>query len=159
MNWSAKPHPIERIAEWAAPAILAGASAWAAMVAQLPLAAIAAAGSMALILGLFAMHFAGRSSLATVPVFTPAEIECDALMGELLLDDPLVTPEPGSRVVRLFEREDPTPGELVLRISDFLVDNGRPVPGAAEAEVVGHQPVDASAALHEALANIRASLR
>jgi hypothetical protein len=159
MNWSAKPHPIERIAEGAAPAILAAASAWAAMVAQLPLEAIAAAGGLALILGLFAMRFAGHSSLAAVPAFAPAEYECDDLLGELLLDDPLESPEPGSRVVRLFERQDPTPGELVLRISDFLVDNGRPVPEAVEAEVVGHQPVDASAALHEALANIRASLR
>ena len=76
---------------------------------------------------------------------------------ELLLDDPLEEPDPDSRVVRLFDRQDPTPGELVLRISDYLSDQDRePAPVR---QAVEQQPADASDALHAALANIRANLR
>jgi len=74
----------------------------------------------------------------------------------LLLDDPLANPASDSRVVTLFAPNDPTPGELVLRISDYLSDQGKE--GSEAAEPVPQQ-VDASAALHEALANIRATLR
>jgi hypothetical protein len=58
--------------------------------------------------------------------------------------------------VRLFERNDPTPGELVLRISDYLSEQGK-TPSSIDPQV--EQQVDASAALHAALANIRATLR
>ena len=76
----------------------------------------------------------------------------------MILDDPLVEPSLDSRVVRLFEREEPTPGELVDRIADFLGGSRQPA-------LVPKSPVDdqfsgdASAALHAALANIKASLR
>jgi hypothetical protein len=74
-----------------------------------------------------------------------------------LLDDPIIEVAPESRVVQLFARAEPTPGELVLRIEDYLSD-GRRTP-AREASAAQQRPVDASAALHAALANIRASLR
>jgi len=85
------------------------------------------------------------------------EFENCAANVELLLDDPLIEIETESRVVQLFRVQDPTPGELVLRISDYLND-GRRDPPLIAAEP-NHYPVDASAALHAALANIRASLR
>ena len=75
----------------------------------------------------------------------------------LLLDDPLGGIEPDARVVRLFARDEATPGELVTRIADYLGDERRIL---AQAAGEGQQtPPDASAALHAALANIRASLR
>ena len=43
----------------------------------------------------------------------------------LILDDPLVEAPTDSRVVRLFAKPEPTPGELVERISDFLGE-GKP---------------------------------
>jgi hypothetical protein len=91
-----------------------------------------------------------------------ASVELDELVLEekdivLELSDRLEEVEPDSRVVRLFAGEDPTPGELVDRIAVFLGEGRHPSPidrPAAEAS----RP-DASAALHDALANIRASLR
>lgn len=92
------------------------------------------------------------------PAFEPSafeEVEDD----ELLLDDPIAPLAPDSRVVRLFEREQPEPlpepGELVLRIADYL-ETGRAARPPAETEPT--RP-DASAALHAALADIRRSLR
>ncbi|MEA1073006.1 hypothetical protein [Sphingomonas sp. LY160] len=72
----------------------------------------------------------------------------------LLLDDPLVPVENSSRVVRLFDANGASPGDLVVRISDFLGERATPAPVVGEAAVV-----DASDALYAALANIRASLR
>jgi hypothetical protein len=162
MNWAGNTHPLERLAEWGAPLVLALAVAWAASLAGLPLAAKAAGGAAALAFGVAAMRIAGNAQHPMNANFEPAGFEAvevadelllDNPIDELLLDDPLVDPEPGSRVVRLFERQDPTPGELVLRISDYLGEQGR-APTAVE-----HQRVDASDALHAALANIRANLR
>ena len=69
----------------------------------------------------------------------------------LLLTDRLTVPE-DSRVVRLFAVPPlPSPGELKARIDAHLA--GR----EAGAEVV-HLPVDASAALREALADLRRSI-
>jgi hypothetical protein len=98
----------------------------------------------------------GRSSAqAPSAAFVPVDFEEATFADELLLDDPLISIDPDSRVVRLFERQDATPGELVTRISDFLGERAAPV----SAQVQEYRPVDASAALHAALANIRASLR
>ena len=52
---------------------------------------------------------------------------------------------------------DATPGEMVARIENFLGDDRRMTTRAAEEGSAS--PPDASAALHAALANIRASLR
>ena len=69
---------------------------------------------------------------------------------ELLLDDVLAELGPDSRVVRLFDRTAmPTPGELRARIDRHL-DSGR-----SPAAPIG----DASQALHEALAELRRSIR
>ena len=73
-----------------------------------------------------------------------------AATGELLLDDVLAELAPDSRVVRLFDRAAmPTPGELQARIDRHLDSRG---------QVPRPQP-DASVALHDALADLRRSLR
>jgi hypothetical protein len=72
-----------------------------------------------------------------------------AIAEELLLDDVLASPAPDSRVVRLFgEPPVPRPGELQARIERHLEQRG------SEAA-----PADAAAALSEALAAVRRSLR
>ena len=156
MEWTGKPHPVEVLADWGAPIVLACATAWAASLAGLPLAAKATSGVMALASGMIAMRLAGRSPLAAEAGFEPVEFETPNDKDELLLDDPLTEVAADSRVVRLFERNDRTPGELVLRISDYLSEQGK-TPSSIDPQV--EQQVDASAALHAALANIRATLR
>ena len=156
MEWTGKPHPVEVLADWGAPIVLACATAWAASLAGLPLAAKATSGVMALASGMIAMRLAGRLPLPAEAGFEPVEFEAPNDKDELLLDDPLVEVAADSRVVRLFERNDPTPGELVLRISDYLSEQGK-TPSPIDPQV--KQQVDASAALHAALANIRATLR
>ena len=67
----------------------------------------------------------------------------------LVLDDVLAEIEPDSRVVRLFDPAAmPTAGELERRIQRHLVRGAPPAP-----------PHDASQALHDALAELRKSLR
>jgi len=156
MSW-AKQHPVETLADWAAPALFAAACGWAARTALLSPASAVAATLLAFAAGTVAMRAAGDRSKTAISRFQPVELELEELLLEakdevLLLDDPLVEVAPDSRVVRLFDRQEPTPGELVDRIADFLGDGRRAAP---EANV----PADASAALHSALANIRASLR
>jgi hypothetical protein len=69
--------------------------------------------------------------------------------GELLLEDVLEKLGPQSRVVRLFDPSAmPTPGQLQVRIDRHLGADDRPT-----------QPADASQALHQALAELRRSLR
>ncbi len=158
MEWKAKQHPFELAAEWLAPALLAIAAAWAASASGLSLAAIAAAGAIALAIGVVTMRLAGRAPIVPQAGFEPVPFEeTGNQVDELLLDDPLVEIAPDSRVVQLFARPEPTPGELVLRITDYLND-GRRTP-AQEMAATEQRPVDASAALQAALANIRASLR
>ena len=167
MNRAQKQHLVERLAEWGAPAAFAAAAGWAGFRVGLPSAATALSAFAAFSLGLLAMRWADRDQLAAIAPFEAASLdyypaaELDELLLEekdqvLELDDPLVEPAPDSRVVRLFERNEPTPGELVERISDFLGDGRRAAPVERKME---EQVVDASAALHAALANIRASLR
>ena len=77
------------------------------------------------------------------------EVEPSAVEeGVLLLDDILASLTPDSRVVRLFDPASmPTAGELRANIDRHL----RSSPGVA--------PPDASEALHEALSELRRSLR
>jgi hypothetical protein len=123
----------------------------------LPLAATAAGATMTLALGVVAMRLAGCQPIAELGAFEPVEIDDLVDSDELLLDDPLIEVQPDSRVARLFERDEPTPGELVTRISDYL-GTARLAPVLDAGQEVDRQP-DASAALHAALTNIRASLR
>ena len=153
--------PVESALDWCASAVLAAAAGWAAWRLAAPPAYTAGAGLAGLALGLLAMRglgTAGRdeffASFEPAP-FAGNDVEPD----ELLLDDPLVEMEADARVVRLFERDVATPGEMVARIANFLGDEDRStvVPLAIREESAS--PPDASAALHAALANIRASLR
>lgn len=168
MEWAQKQHAAETLAEWGAPTLLGLSAGWAAIRLGLPIAAVAALLAAAFVTGLFVMRLAGRTSPAAIapfeaPEIEPVEPEWEELLLEpkdelLILDDPLIEPAADSRVVRLFERQEPTPGELVDRIADFLGEGRHPAPAAKPAAM--EQPVaDASAALHAALANIRASLR
>jgi hypothetical protein len=116
------------------------------------------AGTFAFALAMLAIRVLGRSQPTQVEAaFEPLSFESTQDETELLLDDPLVEIEEDSRVVRLFDRKEATPGELVARIEGYL-GAGRPIPPRS-AEEGSAAPPDASAALHAALANIRASLR
>lgn len=73
----------------------------------------------------------------------------------LLLDDPLIGAESGSRVVQLFAGQSvPTPGQLKERIDRQL---GGRLPEFSQAP--GVPQADASGALHAALDELRRSLR
>ena len=168
MKPAQKQHVVEAAAEWGAPLLLAAALGWAGFRLGAPLAGIFAAANVAFAGGIGVMRKAGLSVEAAIPPFETPEIELvEQEFGELLLeakdevlilDDPLIEPSPDSRVVRLFERQEPTPGELVDRITHFLGGDRQPalVP---QRPVEDQHSIDASAALHAALANIRASLR
>jgi len=165
MNWAGKQHPVEAVVEWLAPIPLASAVGWAGLRLGLsPIVALAISVAV-LAAGFAAIKLGGGARPVPSHGFEPAEIasvELDELLLEerdvvLELRDRLDEVEPDSRVARLFAGEDPTPGELVDRIAVFLGEGRLPSPPnrpAAEAS----RP-DASAALHDALANIRASLR
>lgn len=155
MNWATK-HPVEVAADWGAPAVLATATGWTAWFAGFPLAAVAGVGMIVLALAVVVMRLAGSAPIAAEPEFEPVPFaDAAGELDELLLDDPLIGIERDARVVQLFARPEPTPGELVARIEDYLGDGRR----APAGEATEQRPVDASAALHAALANIRASLR
>ncbi|MFL6771403.1 MAG: hypothetical protein ACJ8E4_06765 [Sphingomicrobium sp.] len=159
MSW-AKQHPVETVADYAAPALLAAASGWAARSAFLPPLFMITVAILAFAAGMLAMRISGGQGRVPVRQFEPVALDttdpAELLLEEkdqvLLLDDPLIEVDPDSRVVRLFARQEPTPGELVERIADFLGEGRRP-------GLESGAPTDASAALHAALANIRASLR
>jgi len=160
---------IEAAVDFAAAAILALAAAYAAsLFAASPISA-AATGAAAFFLSLKALRSLGADpdSFALAP-FVPSalpEAEVGELLltdadrldpgaqpaadDELMLDDVLAELEDNSRVVRLFDAAAmPTPGQLQARIDRHL--NGTN-PQTASA--------DASEALHQALAELRRSLK
>ena len=166
MSWAGKQHPVETAVEWLAPIPLAFAAGWASSKMGLPAAAALAIAVAVLAAGIAAVRLVGGACPVRLENFQPAEfepVEPDELVLEeedsiLELSDRLDDVVPDSRVVRLFEREDPTPGELVDRIAMFLGEGRSQEPADRPAAAAARLP-DASAALHEALANIRASLR
>jgi hypothetical protein len=166
MSWAGKQHPLEVTVEWLAPIPLALAAGWAVSHFGINLVEAIALGVALLIAGLAVMKRIGGERPATLQGFEPAQfesVELDELLLEekdavLELNDRLDEVASDSRVVRLFERDDPTPGELVDRIVDFLADGRRAAPLDQPTGEASRIP-DASAALHDALANIRASLR
>ena len=167
MSWAGKQHPIEMLLEWVAPLPLALAAAWAGKALGFSLGAAAAAAVAAFALGFLAIKRIGSANSPSSYGFEPTVFESagdtdELLLGPqdevLVLDDPLVEVPEDSRVVRLFARQEPTPGELVERIADFLGEDRRTV-ADVPVRVENAPPADASAALHTALANIRASLR
>ena len=95
MDWAGKSHPVETLAEWGAPVVLAAAAAGSASVTGLPLAAKAAGGVMALSAGIVAMRMAGAASLAREPGFEPVELEPTDEFDVLLLEDRLGEPAAG----------------------------------------------------------------
>ena len=111
----------------AAPISLAAASGWASVRLGFSLTEAAALGAAALAAGLAAIKVVGRAKADDSYQFRPATFE-EPELGELLLeakdeilllDDPLIEPNEDLRVVRLFARHQPTPGELVERIEGF----------------------------------------
>ena len=168
MKPAQKQHVIETIAEWGAPVLLAAALGWAGFRLGAPLAGVLAAVIVVFAGGLGVMRTANSHAEATLasfeaPPIEPIEPELEELLLEakdelLILDDPLVEPAADSRVVRLFARPEPTPGELVDRIADFLGGDRQPAP-VPQRPAEDQFSVDSSAALLAALANIKASLR
>ena len=160
MNWDVRRNPIEPFVEWAVPAVLAAAVGWAmwTLFGSPVIAALSLTAVMAI--GVALLRRAGAVAGIAQAEFEPLPFE-EASNDELLLDDPLVPLGEDSRVVRLFDNQPSTPGEMMARISDFLEVRPqalRLAAAAGEAEQP-HRPSDASQALHEALASIRASLR
>jgi hypothetical protein len=158
---------IEHVLDAVAAAIFAIAASYCAVRMSLGGGAVASITGLSLC-GAFALlravHQTGRFRLAEFALAEvpdqPGELlltEADRLLPddpeqspELLLDDVLAQLGPDSRVVRLFDPAAmPTPGELRARIDRHLdSSNARPAPHP-----------DASQALHEALAELRRSLR
>lgn len=158
MNWTEQRHPGEYLVEGGAPVLLAAAIGWAAYMVSGTALACAGAAAAALAIGVAAMRRAGGQPAGiALPEFAVESIEAGA-KDELLLDDPLIEVAPDSRVVSMFEADPETPGALVARIADYLGE--RTPQDRAAADGAGRSAAgDAGEALHEALANIRASLR
>ena len=158
MNWTTQQHAGEGLIEWGAPAVLAAAAGWAAFAVSGAVFAGAGAAAVAMVAGVIAMCRAGVTERElTLPDYAVEPID-DAMRNELLLDDQLVAVAADSRVVSLFDRKAETPGSMVARIADYLGE--RSADETATGEDADHRlPSDAGAALHVALANIRASLR
>ncbi len=177
MNWKASRPAIEIAAEWIAAACLGGAVGFALAQFGAGLALAAASGALVAVAGLLV---AGRVDCRSDPLarfvpvgFLSGDEEEVLLLDQpidsgdaLLLDDPLPALNEESRVVRLFAVQPPSrneaappiagPGEMVTRIEDFLGLGRGATPAAPTSRA---QSLDASAALHAALADIRRSLR
>jgi len=178
MDWKASRPAIEIAAEWIAATCLGGAVGFAAAQFGAGLALAGAAGALIAVAGLIVLGRVDRAIDPLAEGFAPVgfgEVEEEVLLRDqpigsddpLLLDDPLPALDEQSRVVRLFAAQPPGsdesappldgPGEMVARIEDFL-GLGRGVAAVAEGEARAAS-IDASAALHAALADIRRSLR
>jgi hypothetical protein len=160
---------IEGILSFGAAAIFAAAVAYAVCRLTSSMATVAAAGAAALFIALQILRSISPSDRGfSLTQFAPAEMaleesnellltEADRFNGghssdandELVLDDVLAKSGEESRVVRMFDPSAmPTPGQLKARIDRHL--NQTPAQGASP---------DASGALHEALAELRRSLK
>ncbi len=178
MDWKASRPAIEIAAESIAATCLGGAVVFAGAQSGAGLAMAGAAGALVAAAGLIILGRVDRYDGPLEARFAPLgfdEIDEEVLLLDqpidgdhaLLLDDPLPALDQESRVVRLFAAQSPGsdeaapplagPGEMVARIEDFL-ELGRGSAAAVEGEARAAS-VDASAALHAALADIRRSLR
>lgn len=120
--------------------------------------ALAAGAAGALIGWLFVRH-SGETQLLALPTFDILAVDTeggDLTEGDiLLLDQPVAAAVVPSRVISLFGADEvPTAGELRRQIEAHLSQSAPPVPGSAPQAVP-----DAREDLHEALANLRRSLR
>lgn len=180
MNSKASPPVIETAAISVAALSLGGAVAFAmaqiapfgaGLVGASVTGAIAALGAW-LLVGRVDRRPALPPFVTSAPVCADTDQDVlllDQIAGDepLLLDDPLPVLRDDSRVVRLFaalpdaEAAAPLvgPGEMIARIEDFL-GHSRPAPAGEQAgDATKAASEDASAALHNALADIRRSLR
>jgi len=156
---------LESAIDGIAAAILAAAAGYSCLRVGLSPAAAAAAGVVVLLAGwkILGAVSPGSPSFALAafdPAPLPAAEEAEELVltesdrlehhqvpDELVLDDVLARLEDFSRVVRLFDRSAmPTQGELKSRIDRHL-------------EAPAPAPADASQALHDALSELRRTLR
>lgn len=162
MNWTTQRYPAERLMEWGAPALLAAAIGWATFSLNGTGLAGLGAAAVAMVAGVSAMRWTGAAEHGLTLADYAVEPIDESIRDELLLDDPLGEVAADSRVVSLFESEIDdevaTPGALVARIADYL-DGRSPDTRSADDRGEERLPADAGAALHAALANIRASLR
>lgn len=143
MNWASKDDAAEWAIDVAAAAIFAAAvafAAWTLAGTAAPVPAVAAASAFLLAYAALRKLPADNPSYV-LPAFEPAPIElaqeAPNSSTELLLDDRLTRVEPNARVVQLFD----------------------PRQGPAASDRPNSVPADASAALSEALAELRRSLR
>jgi hypothetical protein len=155
---------IEEVTGLLAAVMLAAAVAFAAGMLSAPAVVAGAGGAAALFVALLGLRsIAPEERAFPLRQFVPPELafeQVDELVltdadrfepepapDELVLDDVLSELSEDSRVVRLFDPSAmPTPGQLKARIDRHL-DQSRPA------------GPDASAALHEALAELRLSLK
>lgn len=153
-----------RLLDWAASLLFAVLVGYAChIVGGAKFAVLGTAAGFMIGAGTLAKIGAHQVALAAFDVvpFEPGIEKATVESDELLLDDPIASPEAGSRVVALFGQADRSPAALVARIEDYLGrESDRSPPGRMNGmEEAGRPMVDASAALHAALSNIRASLR
>ena len=157
---------VERQVDGTASTLFAGAVGYAAYVCLAPrlaspvlVAECGAAAALALLLSYRTLSAVQprvrRSAVSIFDVREIGAVPSGPAAGEpaaeepLLLDDILAELAPDSRVVRLFDPASmPSPGELRQRIDERL--DWQPSPGAS---------ADAAQALHDALADLRRSLR
>ena len=127
MNWASK-HPLEVVAEWGAPILLAVAAGWAASALAPPFGWHSGRWDHRVgdCRG-YACGWQAGVAVATQVSFEPVPLErCHRLSRtSCCWTIRLVEIAPDSRVVRLFATAEPTPGELVLRIEDYLNDGRR----------------------------------
>ena len=127
---------------------VAGAAASALFISLLLLRSIEP-GDREFALGEFAAADLAFEELDELLLTEADKVDSSTGDDELVLDDVLADPGEDSRVVRLFDASAmPTPGQLRARIDRHLGQTRAP----------GKAP-DAKAALHEALAELRLSLR
>ena len=148
-----------------AAAVAGGAAGWCALVLLGPLqAAITGSAVLAIaMLGLRAVKPEPRRYPLPVFELPGWEAEPEVLelteLEPLVLQDALPAPDPDSRVVQLFARQPlPTAGELKARIDAHLEGQPHRQPTPAAGGEVVSLPVDASAALRNAIADLRRSL-
>ena len=159
MTWEKQIRSGEALLEWGASALLAAAIGWAS--ATLGNSTLVGIATFAVLLpmGVVAMKRVDREAETKLDLseFAVEPLEA-AAEDELLLDDPLAEIAPDSRVATMFVVDQETPGAMVARIADYLGDRA-PRPRSSPDAGEGEGSADAGAALHNALANIRASLR
>ena len=165
MSWAGKQHPVEVAVEWIAPIPLAFAVGWAGGRLGLSSIEAMALGSQSSRLRFAAVRTGGGTGSVALQGFEPADftsVELDELvldeMDALLeLSDRLMSPTGLARCPPVCSGG--ADAGRIGRAHRLLSRRRRSArPAESSAAEISRLP-DASAALHDALANIRASLR